>query len=266
VQAGSGVWSNGGSELGFNVTTPDDASGTMTLTVEDHKAEADADAGGGGGPEGPNDFLDGNQSPSPANGEAPNDSDYVWTLNCAGTPPPPKCSLRPPQKPTLSDIDFATCWLLGSQWIHIYTCSVGTGFCADIAYPGLSGTYIYPPPNVGENTISLDSVDETTGTIEETTVEESSSTTGPITGSGTCTDTSTYNVYTGYGTGTYSGTVTGQFIACGGTETYQGTIMGNEYVPPCPGNEVSGGCPSNSSAVKGILRSGASVRIKRARK
>jgi hypothetical protein len=263
LQKGSASWGDDGSSLSFNFTVPQDATGTATLTVSDHKAEAESEDG-----EGPNDFLDGNQSPSPANGEAPNDSDYQWTLNCAGTPPPPTCSLQPPQKPTLSDIDFATCWLLGSQWIRIYTCSVGTGFCADNADPGLPGTYIYPPPNIGEDVTTLDSVDETTGTIEETTFSEFSSPTGPgLIGSGTCTDNSTYNVYTGYGTGTYSGTATGQFIACGGTETYQGTIMGNGYVPPCPGGELAGGgCSLTSSANKGIVRSDNSLRTKRATK
>jgi hypothetical protein len=77
LQKGSASWGDDGSSLSFNFTVPQNATGTATLTVSDHKAEAES-----GGKEGPNDFLDGNQSPSPANGEAPNDSDYAWTVNC----------------------------------------------------------------------------------------------------------------------------------------------------------------------------------------
>ena len=77
IEKNSASWADDGSSLSFNILVPQNATGTATLTVNDHKAESMSDDG-----EGPNDFLDGNQSPSPASGEAPNDSDYVWTVSC----------------------------------------------------------------------------------------------------------------------------------------------------------------------------------------
>ena len=69
-------WDDTGTELSFDYTTSSNASGTVTFTVESHHARGAAPK------EGRNDDLDGNQNPSPANGEAPNGTNYVWTAPC----------------------------------------------------------------------------------------------------------------------------------------------------------------------------------------
>lgn len=71
-------WTDHSTVLAFNLTMPSTASGG-TLTVTVHKNEAVAWPGGSA-----NDDLDGNQSPSPSNGVAPNVSDYVYETPCAG--------------------------------------------------------------------------------------------------------------------------------------------------------------------------------------
>jgi hypothetical protein len=65
-------WTNNDTTLNYDLTIPDQPSNgdTLTLTIGHDKAEAYP----GGSP---NDQLDGNQSPSPDSGAAPNQSDYV---------------------------------------------------------------------------------------------------------------------------------------------------------------------------------------------
>jgi hypothetical protein len=71
--------------LNFTINVPQSAAaGTITLTVSNALA-----VGNPGGL--PNDALDGNQPPSPGNGEAPNGTDYVWQVPCA--PAPNACDL-----------------------------------------------------------------------------------------------------------------------------------------------------------------------------
>ena len=74
VVPGSSSWNNDGTKLDFNYTTQ--TGGTMTITVEADHARAMAED------EGENDDLDGNESPSPADGEAPNDSNFSWQVAC----------------------------------------------------------------------------------------------------------------------------------------------------------------------------------------
>ena len=65
-----------GTKLSFDLNVPRNPSGsTITLTVHHDKAVADPGRY-------PNDWLDGNQSPSPHSGEAPNGTDYQWDVSC----------------------------------------------------------------------------------------------------------------------------------------------------------------------------------------
>ncbi len=77
VTPGSGDWSDDGTQLTFDVSTPADATGNLTLTVQKNKAISEATT------EGKNDNLDGNQNPLNTSGQAPNDTDYIWTLSCS---------------------------------------------------------------------------------------------------------------------------------------------------------------------------------------
>lgn len=70
------TWGGGGTKLSFDLNVPRNPSGsTITLTVHHDKAVADPGRY-------PNDWLDGNQSPSPHSGEAPNGTDYQWDVSC----------------------------------------------------------------------------------------------------------------------------------------------------------------------------------------
>lgn len=70
------TWGGAGTKLSFDLNIPRNPTGsTITLTV--HHDTAVAHPGGY-----PNDWLDGNQSPSPHSGEAPNGTDYQWEVSC----------------------------------------------------------------------------------------------------------------------------------------------------------------------------------------
>jgi len=74
-----------------DLTIPANETGTLTFTVHSHFAKSKS----------PADIrLDGNQSPSPQNGEAPNGTDYVWTAKCDTTNPSPPT-------PTLDNVEGA---------------------------------------------------------------------------------------------------------------------------------------------------------------
>jgi hypothetical protein len=68
-------WADDGTLTASIVIPPTQQSGEMTLTVNHASAL-------GAGSSDPNNELDGNQSPSPANGFEPNGTDYTWQLSC----------------------------------------------------------------------------------------------------------------------------------------------------------------------------------------
>jgi len=76
VKLQSASWATNGNSLDFNYTMPVTATGTVTFTVNAAKVKAQSVS------EGPNNELDGNQSPPNTSGEAPNQDNYVWTANC----------------------------------------------------------------------------------------------------------------------------------------------------------------------------------------
>ena len=79
-----GSFSDDDSTLSFTLdTNKQETDQTITLTAASTSALAS-----GQSPPGDNDRLDGNQDPSPQNGEAPNDTDYVWHLTCTGSQAP----------------------------------------------------------------------------------------------------------------------------------------------------------------------------------
>jgi hypothetical protein len=101
-----GSWSNRSSTLSFDLHTKRVASDQpVTLTIEPVTAQAT------GTSRGDNDHLDGNQDPSPQNGEAPNDTSYLWHLTCTGqksAPPPPSTTTPNPNTPV--ELSFQGDW------------------------------------------------------------------------------------------------------------------------------------------------------------
>ena len=70
------TWGGAGTKLSFDLNVPSNPTGsTITLTVHHDKAMAHPGRY-------PNDWLNGNQSPSPHSGEAPNGTDYQWEVSC----------------------------------------------------------------------------------------------------------------------------------------------------------------------------------------
>jgi len=83
ARATGGSWTDNNSVLSFDLETRrTGGDDTVRLRIANGVAHA-----AGGSPDAANHALDGNQSPSPANGAAPNRTDYVWQLTCASEPP-----------------------------------------------------------------------------------------------------------------------------------------------------------------------------------
>jgi hypothetical protein len=243
--------------LSYTVNVPTRGNGkTGKLTVEYAEAVA-------GAPGWPN-TLDGNKHEM--NGQAPTGNSYTEPVTCFNSNSrPPKCSLRPPQKPTLSPTDFYNCWIVGSSWVQISPCQDIQGNCAYTYDPGGLGSFSYTDYGSGgvlaeqfNWTTTLGSVNETTGTITDSidgTYIYYPTPPDYETVTVACNTNENWNVYSGYGTWTYTGTITRSDpndmgpTSCNSTGTYQAFYDGNGYVPPCAPSEP---CTSSSSANRSV--------------
>ena len=109
--------------LSYTINIPTKVKGTQATITVNH---ADAVAGSPGFPN----ELDGNSNGT--NGQAPNKTNYTWTVSCSNPNGPPGCDYSTiPINPQIPDADFVNCWLVGSGWTDFaYTCGPATCTCA----------------------------------------------------------------------------------------------------------------------------------------